>query len=441
MADLQIHTFSVYPMMNGYFPLERNGRSFAVVTLTRTALPPTVAAGLSGSRVGVAAAAGLAAAMGVGRFVFTPLLPIMTASAGISAGEGALIATGNYAGYLVGAVLLTRMPHLSRRATFIAWSLVLIASEAAMAMSAQVLWQTGLRFTAGIASAAIFIACAATVAHHRREGASMGVAFAGVGFGIAITGVFTLVAGNWLSWQGLWVGSAVLTALLLAPAWLLDIRNESDNHLSSDQTLLETSRADRDPNVRRAWRLLLSAYFAEGLGYIIVGTFLVAAVAAHDGGNSSTGALLWAVVGVAAVPATMIWHAVARRFGTGRALVAALIVQCVGIAAPALSESTAAALIAAIAFGATFMAIVMLAVDAGKQLPIPRSAAALTSVFAVGQMLGPLVVAPVIKDSYATAFAIAAGIVAVSAVLATAATRSMRSVFGRSPASGGRVHT
>ncbi|MFD6224110.1 YbfB/YjiJ family MFS transporter [Nocardia asteroides] len=377
---------------------------------------------LSGPRVGVAAAAGLAAAMGVGRFVFTPLLPIMTATAGIGAADGAVIATGNYAGYLAGAVLLTRRPHLSRRGTFLAWSLVLVVSEAAMALSAQVMIQAGLRFVAGAASAAIFIACAATVARHRRDGASSGVAFAGVGVGIAISGVFTLLAGNWLSWQGMWVGSAIVTALLLIPATALDIRGETTG---GD---LPRDGAGRDRRVRRAWVLLSAAYFAEGLGYIIVGTFLVAAVAGAGGGLSTAGSSLWILVGVAAAPATVLWHRVARRVGADRALVAALIVQCLAITAPALDRGVLAALIAATGFGATFMAIVMLAVEVGGRLPVARTAATLTAVFAVGQMLGPLVVAPVVGKSYATAFAIAAGIVAVSAVLAAAASASLRAI-------------
>lgn len=356
--------------------------------------------------------------MGVGRFIFTPLLPIMTESAGISAGDGAIIATGNYAGYLVGAVLLARMPQLSRRTTFLAWSLVLIGSEAAMALSAQVVLQAGFRFLAGMASAAIFLACASTVAHHRREGASLGIAFAGVGAGIAATGVFTLIAGPLLSWQGLWIGSAVLTAVLLSPAWLLDIRNEAGNTDDDPDTAVPAP----DPTVRRTWRLLLAAYFGQGVGYIIVGTFLVAAVAGH-GRSSSTGPLLWTLVGVAAVPATMLWHAVAQRIGTGRALVAALALQSVGTAAPALSDSVIAALIAAVAFGTTFMGIVVLSIDMGRQLPIPNSAAALTAAYAVGQVLGPLIVAPVIGNSYNTAFAIAAVIGVASAGFAVAATR------------------
>ena len=382
---------------------------------------------LAGRQISLAVAAGLAAAMGVGRFVFTPILPIMVASAGISAQDGAIIATGNYAGYLAGAVLLTRLPQLSRRTTFIAWSLVLVVSEAAMALSANLAFLTALRFAAGLASAAIFIACASTIAHHRQEGASAGLAFAGVGVGIAITGVFTLVAGRWLSWQQLWFGAAVLTMLLLWPAWLLDIRNESGpvGDTGAGGGLSSTPVAAA---VRRSWRLLVASYFSEGVGYIIVGTFLVAAVASHAGRQSPVGALLWTAVGLAAVPATMLWNAVAHRVGSGPALTAALVIQSAGIAAAALSDSLVAELAAAVAFGATFMGVSMLTLEAGARLGVPRAAASLTAAYAVGQMLGPLVVAPVLGSSYRVAFVIAAGLVAGSAALATAAARARQGI-------------
>lgn len=84
--------------------------------------------------------------------------------------------------------------------------------------------------------------------------------------------------------------------------------------------------------------LLSAAYFAEGLGDIIVGTFLVAAVAGAGGGLSTAGSSLWILVGVAAAPATVLWHRVARRVGADRALVAALVVQCLAITAPALDR-------------------------------------------------------------------------------------------------------
>ncbi|MFD4402211.1 YbfB/YjiJ family MFS transporter [Nocardia sp. NPDC058499] len=374
----------------------------------RIAAPP-----MPGRMVGVAAAAGLAAAMGVGRFVFTPLLPIMTESAGISAGDGALIATGNYAGYLVGALLLARRPRLGTRALFLTWSLLLVASEVAMAATAEVWAHIGLRFLAGVASAAIFIACASTVAQHRAEGASPGVAFAGVGAGIAGTGVYTLFAAPHLSWQGLWIGSAVLTAILLIPALLLDIRPETRP--------VDTAETGGGPVARRAWRLLLGSYFAEGVGYIIVGTFLVAAVSGS--GSAAAGALVWMLVGLTAAVSTVAWHAVSGRIGTGPALVTALLVQAAGTATAALSDSVAAAVVAAVAFGGTFMAVVVLTLDIARRLGIAHAAAVLTAAYATGQVLGPLLVVPLVGASFTSAFAVAASIIALSAALARAATR------------------
>ena len=49
----------------------------------------------------------LAVAMGIGRFVYTPMLPQMQQALGWTSSESGVIAMGNYAGYLVGALLLS----------------------------------------------------------------------------------------------------------------------------------------------------------------------------------------------------------------------------------------------------------------------------------------------------------------------------------------------
>mgnify|MGYP005990062523 FL=1 len=354
---------------------------------------------MSGRRLSFAAAAGLAAAMGVGRFVFTPLLPIMVDAAEVTPSSGAVIATANYAGYLVGAIALSVRPSINTTLSFRLWTVVLVASELAMAAAHSTITFSALRFVAGLASAAIFIACASTVTEHRAAGASPGIAFGGVGAGIAASGILTLVLGPHLSWQALWVCSALLTAILIAPAWTLQVHSEA-------ATRAVPGDIDRRPPA--AWRTLLFAYFLEGLGYIVVGTFLVAAVGGH--GSTTVGPVVWIVVGLAAIPATVLWQAIARRATLRSALVAAFALQSIAAVLPALTANPVASVLSALLFGGTFMGITMLTMAIAQTLPVGRTAATLTAVYGLGQVLGPLVVAPAIGDSYSIAFAIATAV-------------------------------
>src|SRR2546430_4559745 len=55
-------------------------------------------------RIALAGLASLAVAMGIGRFAFTPLLPMMQADSGLSLIAGGWLAAANYLGYLFGAL-------------------------------------------------------------------------------------------------------------------------------------------------------------------------------------------------------------------------------------------------------------------------------------------------------------------------------------------------
>ncbi|MCK5751617.1 MAG: YbfB/YjiJ family MFS transporter, partial [Mycobacterium sp.] len=253
-----------------------------------------------------AGSAGLVAAMGVGRFAFTPLLPMMESDHALTSSGGALVATANYAGYLVGAAALAVRPHVNTSAHLSVWALLLIASEAAMAVLPGVGAFALLRFVAGVASAVVFVGCISTVGAARRHGASMAVTFAGVGIGIAVSGGLIAAVGTLVDWQQLWLMSAVVTAVFLVPMFVTTVEPES--------SVVAPGARPADLGHRTAWRLLLVSYFFEGVGYIVIGTFLVAAVSA--GSSSGTvGPLVWVVVGVAAAPSVALWTRLARRFG------------------------------------------------------------------------------------------------------------------------------
>jgi MFS family permease len=152
----------------------------------------------------------------------------------------------------------------------------------------------------------------------------------------------------------------------------------------------------------------------EGIGYIIAGTFLVAAINETASGPVGNGA--WIVVGLAAVPSTALWARLGRRWSRSTLLLVALFVQAVGITLPAVTHSVAAALVAAALFGATFLGVANLAIALGTELRVPHAVAILTTGYSLGQIVGPLAVGPLLHNGYQQALLVSAGVVALAAL-------------------------
>jgi MFS family permease len=352
------------------------------------------------------AAAAMAVGMGVGRFVYTPILPLMTARAGLSPQWGAAIATANYAGYLAGAMAGVAAPALLRsRAVYRSSLIVVVATLALMpVLTSDARW-AALRFVAGCASALVFmVAASALLTGLRAHGEHLVGHGFGVGAGIAASGVLVLVLRHG-TWQDSWWAAAVLGAVLSAAAWPLRLSATDDG----------TERG-AGPVARRWFTSLLLAYTLEGVGYIIAGTFLVAAI---DQTTSTTlGSGAWIIVGVAAVPSAALWAGLSRIWSRPTLLAVALGAQAVGIALPALVGGTTAALTSAALFGATFLGVATVALSTGAHLRTPRAVAILTTGYSVGQIAGPVLVTPMLHHSYQPALLVGAAIVAVASVAA-----------------------
>src|SRR5215831_19062280 len=176
---------------------------------------------LAAAAIGLVA---LASAMGIGRFALTPILPLMQQDAALTLTVGGWLATGNYLGYLLGALICIALR--PRPSAAIRWGLVSVGlTTLLMGLSDwQPLW-LALRFLSGIASAFVLVGTSAwampILSHHGREEWS-GHVFSGVGIGIAFAGLFGLAAGveAWgsrITWIVLGVVAVALAALLWRP--------------------------------------------------------------------------------------------------------------------------------------------------------------------------------------------------------------------------------
>jgi MFS family permease len=357
-------------------------------------------------------AAALAAAMGIGRFAFTPILPLMTADAGLSPAGASGLATANYVGYLAGALVGVIAPRAVR--STVTWRIALVtvvASLVVMPLTRNVPCWMAIRFVAGLASAVLFVIAVDWILDHARGLSAQlpGWGFGGVGLGIAASGALVSILAE-AGWRTAWWAAAAAAGVAAAVAW--HMRGVTPPHpVTSKPTFPQQCS-------RRWFTVLLVCYTLEGVGYIIAGTFLVAAIAQSSPGH--LGGRAWILVGLAAVPSAALWARAGRRWSQPTLLVAALGVQAVGIALPALAGGVAPALIGAALFGGTFIGVSTIAVAAGRDMGFPRAVAVLTAGYSIGQIVGPLIVAPLLHQGFRYALWTSAGVVVLAAFAAIA---------------------
>ena len=329
----------------------------------------------------------MAAGLGIGRFVYTPILPPMVEALQLTKGQAGLIASANFIGYLAGALLgALRLPG-SRRTWLLTALAVNAICLAGMGAAATMPLFIALRLIAGGASAFILIFSSALVldrlAAAGRSSLSA-VHFAGVGSGIALSAVLVaLLLMAHTSWQTLWFASAVLCfAAVVAVAALVP----------PDEAAPQTARTQSTAGTSPGFAALIVAYGLFGFGYVITATFIVDLVRGAPA-IAHLEPYIWLVVGLSAVPSVALWTALGRRWGVMRAYVVANLVEAVGVAASALWVQTAGVIIAAIFLGGTFVGLTALGLVAARQggTGDPRRSIALMTVsFSLGQILGPI---------------------------------------------------
>lgn len=209
--------------------------------------------------------------MGVGRFLYTPMLPVMLAEKQLTFNQLSWIASANYAGYLAGSLLFSfGLFHLPSRlrpmllASAVATG-ILILSMAIFTQPAVVML---VRFLAGVASAGMMIFGSMIVLHHTRHPFVIAALFSGVGAGIALGNEYVIGGLHYaLSAHSLWLGAGALAGiLLLIVAMLIPPRAHA----------LPPAPLARIENQPMPWWQLALLYGFAGFGYIIVATYFAA---------------------------------------------------------------------------------------------------------------------------------------------------------------------
>ena len=358
-------------------------------------------------------AAALAAAMGIGRFVYTPILPLMTAQAGLGPQAAGHLATANYAGYLAGAVAAALSPRISRSHRIFHVSMITVTlSLLCMPLTVAVPGWLTLRALAGAGSALAFVIAVNALLDSSPRHSGWG--FGGVGIGIALSAALVLALPTGTDWRVSWWAAGGLAGALTVLAWRLPSPS------APTPAAAQAGKAGRGQ-----FGLLFAGYTLEGVGYIVAGTFLVAAVAQHSPGR--LGGAAWLVVGLAVIPSALLWDRLSARFSRPTLLTVALMLQAGGIAL-ACAGSAATALVGAVLFGGTFIGVSTLALAEGRVLGVPAAVALLTAGYSAGQIAGPLLVNPLLNNGFQYALLAGAIVVSVAGLICAAI-----GVIGRQP--------
>lgn len=356
----------------------------------------------------------LAVAMGIGRFAFTPILPLMIQEGTVHLAQTAWLSSSNYIGYLVGALSLLKS---NRHPLFVVLGLTLVTLTTWLASLSSFGWLLVLRFLAGVASAWVLVSISAFAINwlKSRQVISSGLIYTGVGIGITLTGLIcsyfifqsatvNVAAQSSLSplssrlWQ--YLGVIALLATLLVTFLLAKINSKSPSTAAakanpSKATHTNPTSSSIPPPAKLKLANVLTAYGLFGFGYILPATFLPQIAKQWLSGQSYL--LIWPFFGLAAALSVVLSQGLQRRYNNVSLLGVwrvSQIIMAVGTLLPALWQSLAGLMLSALMVGGTFMVVTMagLQVAASQVTHYPKYnlSALMTASFAFGQLIGPL---------------------------------------------------
>ncbi|BBA41859.1 MULTISPECIES: YbfB/YjiJ family MFS transporter [Burkholderia] len=365
--------------------------------------PPVDDADRRARAAALACMVGLAVVLGVGRFAFTPLLPLMLADGSIGLKAGGWLASANYAGYFVGAVSCAALRVAPARMVRVGLVATVLLT-AAMGIGHLLPVWLAVRFVAGVVSAWTFVFVSQWGLRRLAElhaPAWSGVIYAGPGVGIVVTGLIGSALAGQRAASG-WLGFAALSAVLsvviwrtfvAAPAQAVPPPGGAAPHVAA-------ATAPNHAHARRhradaAWLVVL--YGMPGFGYIITATFLPVIARAALPAGSPWPDLFWPMFGAALIVGAITAARLPAHWDNRLLLAAGCATQALGIAAGIVWPNAAGFSVGSALLGLPFTAITLFAMREARRLHGERAAGLMgyaTASYGVGQILGPLVAAP-----------------------------------------------
>ena len=327
--------------------------------------------------------------VGVARFAFTSLIPSMLENY-LDITFAGILASLNFAGYLSGSILSVFIKDMNQKVLLFRIGLALaVLTTFVLAFSTNNNYWIIARIIGGFAGAMALVVGSAIVMtklQMENKTKAMGIHFSGIGFSILVTDLINRyvlsVSGSWaISWQVLAIFGAVLSVY-------------SIYILSFDKKINQNPVKHKfDTSIFSIFVILLiMAYFTEGVGFVVQGTFLPDIVN-NLPGLQGYGNITWTLVGLAGIPSCIIWMRLAFKYGSVNIIIIALLIQTIGILIPTFTNNIYLNLLSGVFYGGTFIGLVALFMNLGGQLaknnPVVLMGA-LTTSYGVGQVIAPL---------------------------------------------------
>lgn len=328
----------------------------------------------------------------LGRFIYTPLLPYLVADGQIDAQQGAAIATWNYLGYLMGAVLAIRWHRIHHIRLLLPIAVVVhIVTTLIMTQVDQISVISMLRWLNGVANGVAFVQAPALILEWlvRRNRANLsGLVYFGVGFGLLLSSALVTLTSGWLEGAERWWPAALLSIPLAWWGTARLLRLEIAEPLVASGERPPAS----GPLLDRASIPLFLSYAGGGLGYILPMTFLplLATLQLPQGDWLIDGS--WLIVALVTIPSAWVWNHLGAKLGDLPAIRLNFVIQLLGVLAAVVLPGALGIVLCALLVGSTFLGTVLLTQRIGRALHPhqgPRISAALVALYAGAQMVGP----------------------------------------------------